>query len=136
MIPESIDLSVIENNGSYQIDPSLTYKLDFTSKRIMGYVDERMAVFQAVHKILSTDRYSCVIYDWSYGHELIDLVGQDFGYICAELPRIVEEALTQDERITGVSGMQISKKGLDVLEVSFSVDTIFGSIPYSMEVLV
>ncbi|HPP74072.1 MAG TPA: DUF2634 domain-containing protein [Armatimonadota bacterium] len=134
MIPESIDFNNVIEDGAYTIQPSKTYKLDLVSKHIIGTIDGRDAVLQAVRKILDTDRYAYEIYDGSYGHELVKLVGKDFNYIKARLPQIVEEALTQDERITGISNMNIRRISIDEVEISFIVNTIYGDVPYSKEV--
>lgn len=132
MTPNSIEIST-EN---YEIQPSLTYRLDLDNKKIMGKVDNTDSVFQAITKILSTDKYAHEIYDWNYGQELLKLVGKDYGYIKARLPELVKEALYQDDRIKEVTDFVMNQIDIDSMEVSFRVITIFSTINYTMEVKV
>lgn len=132
MIPNSTNIELT----NYEIQPSLTYKLDLANKRIMGKVDNSDSVFQAIQKILSTDKYAYDIYDWNYGHELLKLVGKEFSYIEVKLPQIINEALLQDDRIKEITDMEITQVGIDTVVVSFKVITIFSTINYTMEVKV
>lgn len=132
MIPSSANVELT----NYEIQPSLTYKLDLENKRIMGKVDNSDSVFQAVQKILSTDKYAYDIYDWNYGNELLKLVGKEFSYIEVKLPQIIEEALLQDDRIKEISDFEITQLSIDTISVSFKVITIFSTINYTTEVKV
>ena len=132
MIPNSVNVEI----SNYEIQPSLTYKLDLENKRIMGKVDNSDSVFQAIQKILNTDKYAYDIYDWNYGQELLKLVGKDFGYIEVRLPKIIEEALLQDDRIREVTDFEINQISVDTVSVTFRVITIFSQINYTMEVKV
>lgn len=130
MIPNSTNVELT----NYEIQPSLTYKLDLENKRIMGTVDNSDSVFQTIQKILNTDKYAYDIYDWNYGHELLKLVGKEFSYIEVKLPQIIEEALLQDDRIKEITDFEITQLSIDTLSVSFRVITIFSTINYNMEV--
>lgn len=133
MIPQNdFELSGLE----IQTAPSKNYKMLIADERINGYSDELEAMKQTVYKILNTERYQYLIYSWDYGIELSDLYGEPVDYICAELQRRIAEALTQDDRIDGVSDFvfDTSKKG--VVRVSFNVHTIFGSFDNETEVTV
>lgn len=132
MIPSSANVELT----NYEIQPSLTYKLDLENKRIMGKVDNSDSVFQAVQKILSTDKYAYDIYDWNYGNELLKLVGKEFSYIEVKLPQIIEEALLQDDRIKEITDFEIIQVNIDTISVSFKVITIFSTINYTTEVKV
>lgn len=132
MIPSSANVELT----NYEIQPSLTYKLDLENKRIIGKVDNSDSVFQAVQKILSTDKYAYDIYDWNYGNELLKLIGKEFSYIEVKLPQIIEEALLQDDRIKEISDFEITQVSIDTISVSFKVITIFSTINYTTEVKV
>lgn len=122
------------NLTNYEIQPSLTYKLDLDNKRIIGKTNNSDAVLQAVEKILSTDKYAYDIYDWNYGNEILKLVGKEFNYIKVKLPQIIEEALLQDDRIKEITDLVIEQKSIDTVFVSFNVVSIFSTINYTMEV--
>lgn len=110
--------------------PTNTYQLDYPrTQKIKGYIDGREAMEQAVYKILFTERYEYVIYDWNYGIELDDLFGKPIPYVYAELERRVDEALMQDDRIEEVLNFSFTRSNIDEVTMRFDVDTIFGVIP-------
>lgn len=132
MIPESITLKVNES----EVQPSLTFGVDFVNKKISGKVDEFDSVLQAVEKILSTAKYANVIYDWYYGNEIQSLVGKDFSFVETELPRIIEEAVMQDDRVKSVSDFSIKRIDSETLEAVFLISTIFGDTEFRKEVTI
>lgn len=132
MIPESITLKVNES----EVQPSLTFGVDFVNKKISGKVDEFDSVLQAVEKILSTAKYANVIYDWYYGNEIQNLVGKDFSFVETELPRIIEEAVMQDDRVKSVSDFSIKRIDSETLEAVFHISTIFGDTEFRKEVAI
>lgn len=105
--------------------PSLTYRLDTEKGRIHGRVDGLDAVRQAVHLILSTERYGHLIYSADYGSEHSSLIGEDKDYVISEVKRRVEEALLQDDRITAVDSFEFERSGRN-LRAAFVVRTVFG----------
>ena len=136
MIPNSQDLtSQVESSKHFEIQPTKTYGIDFVNKRIMGTIDDRDAVLQFIQKVLSTDKYAFEIYDWYYGNELIKLVGQSYDYVVTRIPNIFREALLVDDRITDVRDFTFKRIQIDTLEVSCVVDTVYGQIKYTQEVL-
>ena len=116
--------------------PSYTPKIDFERNRIMGTVDNIDAMEQAIYLILQTERYESIIYNWYYGVEFDTLIGKSRELITSELERRIREALTEDDRINGISDFDIEFTS-DKAIVSFTVNTIFGDIEISeWEVLV
>lgn len=110
------------------VQPSKTYKVKWFDKHIDGIVDDYDAVYQAVQKILNTERAAYPIYTSNYGVELERLIGKDLSFVKTDLPRILNEALTADERVLGIQNLNIlSAEGAD-LEVEFEVKTIFGTL--------
>lgn len=108
--------------------PSLTYRLDFEKKRIVGRIDSLGAVNQCIHKALKTPRFRCLLYDNQYGSEIKEtIVAEDVTpeYIEAEIPRLVEDALSVDSRILSVRDLAFEYKG-DMVHISFTADTTFG----------
>lgn len=132
MVPE-------QNGDMLELDiatqPTLTYKLDFETKRISTKIDDFEAVMQAIMKILYTERYSYVIYSGDYGVELERLIGQDYDYIVSDIERIITEALTVDDRVLSISDLEIVKLNKDSAQVTFTVNTIYGSGAVATEVL-
>ena len=134
MIPETRNSDNLIDSEEFESPPSLTYRLDFTNKRIIGKVDDKEAVMQFIKKVLYTSKYAYASYDWYYGNEILALVGMPYDYIVTELPRIVDEALLVDDRILSIENWAFKKTSVDSMEVSFLVRTIFGTVKYETEV--
>lgn len=116
--------------------PSYTPKIDFTRNRIIGNIDDIEAMEQAIYLILQTERYESLIYNWYYGVEFDSLIGKSRELITSELERRIREALTEDDRIKGITDFDIEFTS-DKAIVTFTVQTIFGDIELSeWEVLV
>lgn len=110
----------------YRQQPSLTWKINKGTNRIEGNTDRLDAVRQAAEIILNTERFRWQIYRPYSGVSWMDLIGQESGFVGAELPRRIRDALTVDDRIIGISGFSYSANG-NVMTVSFSVDSVYGS---------
>lgn len=132
MIPSTVE--IIEDEQQTVAAPSLTYYINETTMRIQGTVDGEASIVQAIRKILDTDRYAYEIYDWYYGHDLVLLVGKPIAYIEAEAPRIIKEALEQDDRVISVSDVKVSKYSVDSLTITATVKTILGDLAVEVEV--
>lgn len=120
-----IPISTVEKQAE---QPSLTYRLDFRRKRIIGMIDGLEAVNQFIHKTLITPRFRCLIYDNQYGSELKEtIIADDVSpeYVAADIPRLVKDALSIDSRILNVYDFTISQEGENVL-IQFKASTIYG----------
>ena len=110
-----------------------TYKL--SSDKIEGFVDELAALKQSIYKVLSTERYEYPVYSFSYGIAWKELIGEEEPYVRAEMKRMSQETLLQDDRILEVDGFSFSFSG-DTCQCSFDVLSIYGNIEIEMEVAV
>ena len=106
--------------------PSLTYR--FSETNIDGKSDGQEAVRQAIRHMIMSERYESAIYDDGYGIELGQYIGQGIGFLIAGIEDTLRDALLQDDRITGVTVTDVSDLGGGEDSVSFTVDTIYGSI--------
>ena len=107
--------------------PTKTYYMDLDAKRVRRFVDGQKAMKQAIYKILQTERYQYhEIYSDNYGSELKTLIGTMPDYAMPEIERRITEALTWDERITGVEDFTFTRQGKKIF-VSFTANTIFGT---------
>lgn len=113
---------------------SKQHRMDLDKNRILGTCDTLEAVKQSIFKILNTERYSCLIYSWDYGIELMDLYGQSPMYACPEIERRVKEALFQDDRITDITDFEFDTSRKGVVSVTFTVHTFFGDLNEEMVV--
>lgn len=116
-----------------EIQPSLTFGIDFEKGRIIGMIDGLEAVKQAVFIILQTERYRYLIFSPNFGSELQGLIGRDSLFVQSELKRRIREALMQDDRIEDVTNFNIQFNGDSAL-VRFTVVSIFGSFEAEQEV--
>ncbi|AET70759.1 Protein of unknown function (DUF2634) [Desulfosporosinus orientis DSM 765] len=113
--------------------PSLTWKMDAAKGRIIGRLDGLEAVKQAAFKILETPRYHYLIYTANYGSELETLIGMNPTFLRSEAARMIREALTQDDRITGVENIRITNIG-DSLLIECTVISNYGRFEMTQEV--
>lgn len=123
----------ITGGVNFQNQPSLSWYINKETNRIEGTVDGQAAVRQAVEIILHVERFRWQIYRPYSGMEWDGLIGQDPGYVGAELQRRVIDALTIDDRVTGISDYDYTVDGASLSAV-FTVNTVYGSIAESLEV--
>lgn len=123
MLPETIDnleevASEVDTiqvpSGSWLLSNDLT----LAGSQVEGIED----VKQAVYFMLSTEKDKFLIYDWEYGIETLDLIGQPTDFVMAELQVRIKDALMWDERITDVTDFEFSLNR-HTLRVLFTVHT-------------
>lgn len=131
VLPEN-DLG-LSDGVEFVSQPSLTWKLNRESGRIEGTCDGYDAVKQAVEIILNVERYRWQIYQPYSGMQWEGLIGQDAGYVAAELQRRLQDALLADDRVTGLKNYEYRIHG-QRLAVSFTVETVHGEINTGTEV--
>lgn len=108
--------------------PSKTWIIDRNTMQVSCMDKGLEAVRQAVEIALNVERYKWTIYSANYGSELNDLVGEDEAYIIAEIPRLVEGALSPDSRVVSVDDYVYKKTDTNSMTVSFTVHTVFGDL--------
>lgn len=113
--------------------PSLTWYINKDTNRIQGTVDNYDAVVQAVQVILNVERFRWQIYSPYSGMQWRGLIGEDPGYVAAELQRRIRDALMMDDRITGIKDFKHSIAD-DVLTASLTVTTVYGDVQTTTEV--
>jgi hypothetical protein len=123
----------------YTQEPGHTYRMkvdqeDGTAGQVIGYIDGRDAVEQAVYKILNTERGENEIYRGQYGVEIDDLFGMPMPYVVPEVDRRIKEALLMDDRITAVGNFSFDLPRRGVLHVSFLVTSIYGEIEITQNI--
>lgn len=107
--------------------PSKTWVIDRARGRLVQQCDGFESIYQAVQKILQTERYMEPIYSTFYGIELRGMIGKPTSYIRAAIPQAIKEALKQDDRISSVSVEQLTVDG-DSVSVTVNVVTNLGSL--------
>lgn len=135
-------MSLLPNNESELLDdylervsgdnaeqPTKTYKFDFETGRIRGFIDDMEAVKQFIRKAIITERSKWRIYTDDYGCELPSLLGQDVteGFMHSEIPRMVRETIEYDDRITSVDNVTARRDG-DAVFIYADVVTIYGNV--------
>lgn len=108
--------------------PSKTWIIDRNTMQVSCMDKGLEAVRQAVEIALNVERYKWTIYSTNFGSELNDLVGEDEAYIIAEIPRLVEGALSPDNRVVSVDNYVYKKTDTNSMTVSFTVHTVFGDL--------
>lgn len=126
MIPSTN--TILSTDIEVGTEPSRNYRMNIDTSSINGFCDKLEAMKQVIYKILNTERYQHVIYSWDYGIELLDLYGEPVTYVCPELQRRIEEALTQDDRIESVDGFEFDISEKRIIKTTFTVHTIYGDV--------
>lgn len=117
----------------YQQQPGLTWKIDQNNRRISGTTDDLEAVRQAVEVILHIERFRWQIYSPYTGVQFDGLIGENPGYVAAELKRRITEALRMDDRVRSISDFAYTVSG-DMLTAEMTVNTVYGSLRADTEV--
>ena len=123
----------IQSGVQFQQQPDRTWYINKETQRIQGDCDGWQAVRQAVEIILNVERFRWQIYRPYSGMQWEGLIGQDPGYVAAELQRRIREALTMDDRVRGISDFTYTMEG-DRLTASLTVNTVYGDYETSVEV--
>lgn len=118
---------------TFQQQSDLTWGIDKTANRIRGTVTGWEAVRQAVEIILNVERFRWQIYRPYSGMQWNGLIGQDPGYVAAELQRRIQDALRMDDRVQGISDFSYAVSG-DTLTASLTVNTVYGEVESNVEV--
>ena len=127
LTPNSIN-NQIDANTVVNYQTSNTFRVRYEDDyKLLGMCDDIEAMKQVIFKIINTERYKYLIYDWNYGIELNDLIGKPIPYVYAEIERRIKEALLADNRIKEVTDFRFSNNGGDVLCL-FTANTIYGEI--------
>lgn len=82
--------------------PDKTYRLDFDTMTIGGFIDDEDAKRQAIQKVLLTESEVDPIYDPSYGRMFDDLIGEPMSYAVSEAKDRIQDAILQDDRFSEV----------------------------------
>ena len=113
--------------------PGRTWYIDKGTQRIQGECDGYTAVKQAVEIILNVQRFRWQIFTPYSGMDWRDLIGNDPGYVAAEVQRRIREALLMDDRVRDIRDYTYTIRD-DTLTASLTVVTIYGDIPQTVEV--
>lgn len=114
--------------------PSKTWIIDRDAMQVSRMDEGLESVRQAVEIALNVERYKWTIYDANFGSELDGLAGEDEAYIIAELPRMVEDALSPDSRVIAVDDYVFTRLDSTSMRVTFTVHTVYGDIQEGVEV--
>ncbi|MEG0431056.1 MAG: DUF2634 domain-containing protein [Anaerovoracaceae bacterium] len=127
MIPQNTNVNFIPRNNLKR-QTSRTYKIDTTNNRIIGKTDGIDAMKQAIEKIILTEKYAYLIYDWTYGIGIEKYLGKDFDYIAANIKEEIRRALSFDDRIITVQDVQMQRTGIDSCYILYKVITTEGEV--------
>lgn len=130
-LPEGNGINI--QDVEFQSQPDLTWWRDPDTNRIAGTADGHKAVAQAVEVMLLVERFRWQIYKPFFGMEWEGLLGQNPGYVASQLQRRIREAVTIDDRVTGISGFSYTVSG-DTMTAQVTVNTVYGPLNQTVEV--
>ena len=125
------DIIGFDTDIQFTSRPSRTWIIDRQTMQV-AYMDEGLeSVRQAVEIALNVERFRWQIYNTNFGNELNDLIGDDADYIKSEFQRMVDDALSVDDRVIDTSDYTFSVDG-DSITITFTVNTVFGQLAEGM----
>lgn len=130
-LPEGNGIDI--QNVVFESQPDLTWWRDPDTNRIAGTADGHKAVAQAVEVMLLVECFRWQIYKPFFGMQWEGLLGQNPGYVAAELQRRIREAVAIDDRVTGISGFSYTLSG-DTMTAQVTVNTVYGPLNQTVEV--
>lgn len=130
-LPEGNGINI--QDVEFQSQPDLTWWRDPDTNRIAGTAEGHKAVAQAVEVMLLVERFRWQIYKPFFGMEWEGLLGQNPGYVASQLQRRIREAVTIDDRVTGISGFSYTVSG-DTMTAQVTVNTVYGPLNQTVEV--
>lgn len=129
MFPFDLDDDEIDVEQREEKEPR-DYEIDFKTEKLTGkIITGKKAIEQWIIIVLSTDRYFYTQYSWDHGSELNTLIGQNAkqDYVESEVKRMIEDALSVNENITGIENLDCTIEG-DKLMASFTAQTVYGEV--------
>lgn len=133
MLPNTRNINDLIQNFEESGRKTQTFALNISNDTIGGKVDGLTALAQSIYLRLNTEADKYIIYPYTYGINLVDLIGKPSYYVIAVIPGRVKDALMRDDRVTGVSDFEFKING-SKLHVKFVVNTIYGEIKEEMVV--
>lgn len=111
-------------------EPPREYGMDFQTGQLTGEIVEgKEAIKVWIWNCLRTQRFRYPIYSWNYGADIEQYIGEAIPdeYLEVDLQDEVEEALTVNPCITGITDWVFSRTGAEV-NINFTVQTTLGTI--------
>lgn len=109
MIPKSSQQNMEEKKVADK-----TYRLHPGTGRVEGWLEGEESLYQALWKILQTEKYEHLIYSSDYGIAWAGLEGQSDDIWQAELQRRIAQGMEQDLRVDEVTNVEVSRRGDEV----------------------
>lgn len=131
ILPEGNGINI--QDVVFESQPDLTWWRDPDTNRIVGTADGHKAVAQAVEVMLLVERFRWQIYKPFFGMQWEGLLGNNPGYVAAELQRRIREAVTIDDRVTGISDFSYTISD-DTMTAQVTVNTVYGPLNQTVEV--
>lgn len=129
--PQEVETEEAELSMAVEYDWDFE-KLEFKFRDGKMYLVEGVdAVRIWIWKLFMTTRYREVIFNWDYGSDLENLIGQGYtqGYLNSEAERYVREAIEYNlsDYVTGVRDVVVTfDEG--TLTIEFTAITIYGEV--------
>lgn len=109
------------------------YEIDFKTGQLTGNIVEGLEAIKVwIWLALQIPRYRYYVYTWEYGNEFEDLIGTGYSeeHTETEVQRMTEECLLTNEYIEDITDFSTTMEN-SRLTISFTVDTIYGSIQFN-----
>ena len=122
-------------NVTFVTYPIQEWILDEESQTLGAPSQELQAILQDIKFALATERNKYPIMGTNFGVELLDLIGEDRQYVQAQIKKRIVDALSIDDRITGIGSFSFTAPEMNSLSVSFVVETVLGKVNMTTEII-
>lgn len=127
-------MKINTSNVVYSSYPNNEWIVSFEDGTNSGNGSNIKTIEQAIHFAVETGRFKYPVMGSNYGITLDDLIGTDYSYIKSEIARRITDALSVDDRITGVTNFKYETLPDASMGVTCTVQTILGDVALSLKV--
>ncbi|MDY6340724.1 MAG: DUF2634 domain-containing protein [Lachnospiraceae bacterium] len=129
LFPSFAETSTVKEESAYKPDLQ-EFEIDpETGTLTGGMVKGKDRIRTWIWKCLRTERFHYAIYSWAYGSELESYIGRVLTqeYIDTDVRLAVQEALLENEEITGITDFSAVTDG-SLITINLTVSTVYGNV--------
>lgn len=121
--------SVVDTQGS---SGNTTWYMNPETRTVSLNIDGVKALQQSISAMLAIDRGRFAIYSTDFGVEISKYIGLERDDVVAGIKKTILETLMTDKRVTEVSDFQVQTVGVDSINITFTVNSVYGSFGYGV----
>lgn len=109
-----------------------TWYLNPETRTVTSNIDGLLALQQTISAMLAIERGRFAVYSTDFGVEVCKYIGLNRDEVVAGLKKTIFETLMTDKRVVEVSDFQVHTVGVDAINITFTVNSVYGSFGYGV----